>query len=359
MKRLLFVLAAGGAVLFGAGCGAPPVTGGITESFAQYRPAAGALAVVLPFANETADMDSPKIVREAFIEGIQGRGCNIMPVEKSDEMLRDNGITQGGQLNAVDPETLKEVLGADYVFYGNVEAFSSKNLAFYVSRWVKAGFKLVYTPKAELLWEAGGEAKAREYHMDFEDDEKMRKAMVKGLVSGLVQSALKKEAAKVVANALSTLPAFTAPGPEVEAQKPETAPDGLVVVPGPVGAPPDLDAAFGRLVASAGIEFDAGFLGSTLLAAGVGKTDSTVKEFLTALQLGVEMGGGKMTLANWRRKGPVYRVRISGEGGSGDLVFRYRPVANQTAVRGADPVTGKPSPALNPMIRGIGKGMSE
>ncbi len=347
MKRVLFVL---GAAMALWGC-APPVTGGITESFAQYCPPTSAPVVVLPFANETADMDAPGVVRNAFIEKVKSRGINMVPVETSDGTLRENGITQGGQLGGVDPQTLKEILGVDYVFYGNVETFSSKNIMVYVSRWVKADFKLVYTPKGELLWEAGSEAKEREYHFDLTDDDSMKAAMVGGLISGLVQSALKAEADLVVSRALSTLPAFAEAAPG--------APPPAAGVLLPVGMLLDPEAAFRRLVASAGIEFDAGFLGSTLLAAGVGKTDSTVKEFLTALQLGVEMGGGTMTLANWRRKGPVYSVRIGGGGGSGDLVFTYRPVASQTALQGADPVTGKPSPALNPMIRGIGKGMSE
>lgn len=217
MKRFVPVLAVGVAL---AGCGAPPVTGGVTECFEQYCPAADASIVVLPFANETTDMDAPKIVREAFLAGITGRGCNIVPVETSDEKLVDNGITQGGQLNAVDPETLKDMLGVDYVFYGNVEGFSSKNIMVYVSRWVKASFRLVYTPKGESLWEAGGEAKEREYHFSLDAD-RMKEAMVEGLVSGLLQSALKDEAAKAVSNALGTLPEFTGPGPGVGAEEAE------------------------------------------------------------------------------------------------------------------------------------------
>ena len=204
MKRLLAVLAAGAALW---GC-APRFTGGITESYAQYCPAAGAAIAVLPFANDTADMDAPGVVRAAFIEGVQARGISMVPIEVTDEKLRENGITQGGQLHGVDPQTLKEVLGVDYVFYGNVETFSSKNIMVYVSRWVKAGFKLVYTPKGELLWDAGGEAKEREYHMDFTDDDAMKAAMVQGLVSGLVQSALKEEADLAVTRAFSTMPQF-------------------------------------------------------------------------------------------------------------------------------------------------------
>jgi hypothetical protein len=213
MRRLLAVLVAGVAFW---GCAAP-VTGGITDSFAQYCPAAGTAIAVLPFANTTADMDAPGVVRKAFIEGIQTRGINMVPIEVTDEKLRENGITQGGQLEGVDPQTLKELLGVDYAFYGNVETFSSKNIMVYVSRWVKAGFKLVYTPRGELLWDAAGEAKEREYHMDFTDEDAMKRAMVEGLVSGLVQSALKKEADMVVARALSTLPQFAEAGPGVGA----------------------------------------------------------------------------------------------------------------------------------------------
>lgn len=212
MKRLLFVLA-GGTALWAC---APPVTGGVTESFAQYCPAGNAPVVVLPFANETVDMDAPKVLRDAFVKAVQGRGINIVPVETSDATLRENGITQGGQLGGVDPVTLKEILGVDYVFYGNVETFSNKNFVIYVSRWVKAGFKLVYTPKGELLWEAGSEAKKREYHFDPTDDDSMKAAMVGGLVSGIVQSALKAEADLVVSRVLSSLPQFTGPAAGAE-----------------------------------------------------------------------------------------------------------------------------------------------
>jgi hypothetical protein len=174
-----------------AGCGAP---GAVTEAFALHRPTSTTALAVLPFANETTDMDGPLIMREFFVEVLRRRRYVSAPVEELDAALRSNGITHGWQLAAVEPEALGEVLGVDYLVYGTVERFVPTRIPLFpwsIIRWVKAVFRLVHAPTGKELWSAVGEVKIRDYQF-------LRQSF---------RTDLRAESRKAVKKALSTLPA--------------------------------------------------------------------------------------------------------------------------------------------------------
>jgi hypothetical protein len=235
MRRHLLLVGVAGTL---TGCFGAKINGGPTECFNDFCPAANELVAVLPFANETVDMDGPVVLREAFVEAGKKRGLNVMPVEQSDTILRDNGITQGGQLKAVDPPTLKDILKCQYAFYGNVQVFSSKNAMIRVSRQVKADFRLVYLPEGREIWKADHAEKRVEWHLSGKlDADGMRANMARGLVSGLLKSPLRKESRLVAKKSLSTLPQFTGPGPAVGREPPAEEPAEPAEPAAPARAP--------------------------------------------------------------------------------------------------------------------------
>src|SRR5690349_8925835 len=59
------------------------------------------IIAVLPFDNETNDVEGPELVRKALIEVLPRRGYLVLDKESVDTVLREKfGITDGGQLRA-------------------------------------------------------------------------------------------------------------------------------------------------------------------------------------------------------------------------------------------------------------------
>ncbi len=148
MKTAFGVLAVG---ILLCGCGRP--LGGVTVAFRQYQPEPGAKVAVLPFTNETADMDIAPLAREGIAAGFGRLGYSVMDLDECDAKLREGGITQAGQLAAVERQTLGELVGADFVVFGEVEEFGAR-----LNSEFKSSFRMVHAPSGETLWVARGDA---------------------------------------------------------------------------------------------------------------------------------------------------------------------------------------------------------
>lgn len=146
---------AGVLLLLPWGCGGGR-KGAVREPAAQSGPK----VAVAPMENKSNDLDASEIIRNAFAEGIAARGWNVMPAVESDRMLRESlGISYGGQLNAVTPEEVCRALGAEGVFYGEVEEWNKTTTGIYNSVSVRAAFRL-YRKDGSLAWQGSD----RQFH---------------------------------------------------------------------------------------------------------------------------------------------------------------------------------------------------
>ncbi|MEW6719774.1 MAG: GNA1162 family protein [Thermodesulfobacteriota bacterium] len=114
---------------------------------------AGPKVAVAPMENMSNDLSASDIVRDAFAEGVSGRGYAVVPVLESDRMLREKlGISYGGQLPTTTPEEVCKALGVEGVFYGEVLEFHKTTTGIYNAATVSASFRL-YGKGGALLWE--------------------------------------------------------------------------------------------------------------------------------------------------------------------------------------------------------------
>jgi hypothetical protein len=112
--------------------------------------------VLLPMQNDTNDVDGPVIVRGKLVAAFQEKFYNVIPVNESDQMLRDKlGVSLGGQLKDVAPEKLGAALDAEGVLYGTLIDFGATTTGFYNVRKVRAKVKLVNTKTGAIFWENG------------------------------------------------------------------------------------------------------------------------------------------------------------------------------------------------------------
>ena len=111
---------------------------------------------VLPFKNDTTDVDAPNYVRERLIPALEKRHYNILPVEETDMILREQlGITLGGQMEMASVEKLKEVLQVEGLLYGTIMDFGETTTGLVNARKVRGKFKIVDTNVNAVFWENG------------------------------------------------------------------------------------------------------------------------------------------------------------------------------------------------------------
>lgn len=111
---------------------------------------------VLPFRNDTTDVDAPNFVRERLIPALERRLYRVIPVEETDRILRDQlGITLGGQLEMASVAKLKEALQADGLLYGTIMDFGDVTTGLVNERKVRGKFKIIDTATETVFWENG------------------------------------------------------------------------------------------------------------------------------------------------------------------------------------------------------------
>lgn len=114
-------------------------------------------AALLPFDNESVNLRGPDILRELVEAGLRSRGWTLADRDAVDETLRRLGVSEGGQLGALDPKRLGAELGVPALIFGTVEEFTYQNLGYVRRRAVRLSLKLVDAGTGERLWEAEGE----------------------------------------------------------------------------------------------------------------------------------------------------------------------------------------------------------
>lgn len=163
---------------------------------------------VLPFANETNDIDAPELVRKNFQEMLPVRGYLPIDPKRVDEILQKKfGITEGGQLNSVTPAELGKALEVEGLFYGNVITFQDLPLGFARKRTVKAAMRLVDCKSGQLMWEDQRSWTTPEIYLD---QEKAKAAAVRQVAERQIEKMtgtfLKPETRLVIQRMLDHLP---------------------------------------------------------------------------------------------------------------------------------------------------------
>ena len=108
---------------------------------------------VLPTINHTTDVMGGLVFRHMFFLELEDRYASLLiPLEQVNERLNQEGITDGGQLDAVEEEELFQILRADGLLYINLLDCDYQTLGISETRRVKVHFALITRP-SKKLWE--------------------------------------------------------------------------------------------------------------------------------------------------------------------------------------------------------------
>jgi hypothetical protein len=111
---------------------------------------------VLPFVNNTNDVEAPAYVREQFTKELMRHQYVIKPLNEVDQALKDQmGITLGAQLDLTTAQKLGETLGVDGVFYTSLDEFSHKITGVYNVKRVRVRSKLINCKTGGTAWKNG------------------------------------------------------------------------------------------------------------------------------------------------------------------------------------------------------------
>ncbi|MCK5780036.1 MAG: hypothetical protein KAH04_03400 [Psychrilyobacter sp.] len=107
---------------------------------------------VLPINNNTNDVAGGFVFREILYNHFDENnlGYKIQNAEKTDRLLNEAGITDGGQLQFMRPIEVCEILGVDGLLYTNLDELNLMTYPYYHNRSIKATF-LVYNFE-KLIW---------------------------------------------------------------------------------------------------------------------------------------------------------------------------------------------------------------
>lgn len=115
-----------------------------------------ATVAVLPFDNESVSLRGPELVRGLVRESLAERGFGVTAAPDVDDALGALGVTDGGQMRALDPAKVGAAVGAAGLLYGTLEEFTYQNVGFVRRRAVRLALKLVEAATGERLWEGNG-----------------------------------------------------------------------------------------------------------------------------------------------------------------------------------------------------------
>jgi hypothetical protein len=125
-------------------CAAPLTE--VAQDFKSLRPTRIA---VLPVKNETADMDAPIVFRILAQAELADKGYALVDFSQIDQALREKGIEEAGQIEALTPQEIGELVGADGLLYTTISSYGRQAA---VHLKLDGNFTLVDSKTGQKLW---------------------------------------------------------------------------------------------------------------------------------------------------------------------------------------------------------------
>jgi hypothetical protein len=130
--------------LLAAACAAP--LSDVVSNYAALKPTRIA---VLPAMNETADLDAPIVFRILAAAELADKGYALIDSGRIDEALAQRGIQEGGQIEALTPQEIGELVGADGLLYIRVMSYG-RQVGVHLK--MEGSFTLVNSKNGQKIW---------------------------------------------------------------------------------------------------------------------------------------------------------------------------------------------------------------
>lgn len=155
--RLIRVASLACLIALGAGCVAPK-----TVDYAAYKQAHPQSILVLPPVNESPDIKATYSVMSQVTYPLAESGYYVLPVALVDETFRQNGLQTPDDIQAVPPEKLYQIFGADAGLYVKVSQYGTTYMVISSATVVTATARLVDLKTGTTLWTGTATASSEE-----------------------------------------------------------------------------------------------------------------------------------------------------------------------------------------------------
>lgn len=157
MKKLVHLLAIGSA-LFLAACSSSN-KGYDYSAFKESKPRS--VLVLMP-TDTTTEVKAGNAVLAQATMPLAEAGYYVFPSALVHDTFKHNGLTQGQEIQNVNPKKLHDIFGADTALYINVEEYGVSYVVFDSVAKVSVKGKLVDLRSGKTLWEGSGFASSSE-----------------------------------------------------------------------------------------------------------------------------------------------------------------------------------------------------
>ena len=149
--------------------------------YTAFRASRPASILVLPPLNKSVDVRASYSVMSTVTAPLAESGYYVFPVAVVDQTFKENGLDNPDEMHQAPLAKLREIFGADAVFYVTVEAYGTKYMVIDSATVVTATGKLVDARTGAVLWQ--GRATAS----DAENRQNSSGGLVGILVTALVR----------------------------------------------------------------------------------------------------------------------------------------------------------------------------
>lgn len=162
---------------------------------------------LLPLSNQSNELGAPEIARKLMLEHLREKGYSVKPLADTDDILTRNGISEGGQLNAITPEKLGSELGVDGLVYGDVIEYNFINIGVYRNRVVEINFKILDPVTGDVIWEDERKVSNKEFTLDRDEiGRSFAVGLARKMIENVISSPLMPECKEVIRKIAGTLP---------------------------------------------------------------------------------------------------------------------------------------------------------
>lgn len=148
MRSLLFPLVCGLLLMSGCVGNMIPKSGAFPEMYNEQP----ITILVVPAINFSTAANAPNLYASTINEPLSNAGFYVLPIELTNQLLRNEGLSQGEQLKDVPPQKFAKYFGADAVLYVTIRKWDTNYFIIGGNVTVGIKFDLKSTKTGLTLW---------------------------------------------------------------------------------------------------------------------------------------------------------------------------------------------------------------
>lgn len=155
--RSIFAICAVMMALLLTGCAKP-----VSQDYSAFKQSKPRSILVLLPQNQSPEVNASHGMLSQVTLPLSEAGYYVLPVAVVEETFKQNGVTNASDINAVSPEKLRKIFGADAVLYITVVQYGTSYQIISSDTRVSATAKLVDLKTGKVLWSGGATASSNE-----------------------------------------------------------------------------------------------------------------------------------------------------------------------------------------------------